>query len=78
MFNPFKYRYNANFLQEEGIDAIVKLNKGSVDREIRIPRALIPKEIQPGQNFTLTFQPQDAAKTDETKALKDLLQELIE
>jgi len=74
MFNPFKYRYHANFLQEEGPDAIVRLN----EEQIRIPRSLLPKEILPGQNFSLTFQPEESAEQDESKTLKKLLQELIQ
>lgn len=77
MFNPFKYRYDAIFLQEEGEDAVLQLNQGAEEKLARIPKRLIPKEIQTGQNFTLTFQPKDSAKKDESEALKKLLQDLI-
>lgn len=77
MFNPYKYKYRANFQGEDGQEAILKLFLGAYEETVRVPRSLLPKEVKPGETFTLTFQPEEAAKTDEAASLKKLLNELI-
>jgi hypothetical protein len=77
MFNPFKYRYQAHLISEEGDDAILQIQNGQLHQNVRVPKSLLPKELAPGQKFTLTFQPEESAKKDEYESLKMLLQDLI-
>lgn len=77
MFNPFKYQYMAKLLKFDGENAILHLKSGALDQKISVPISLLPKELQEGQDFTLTFQPTEAAENAEEKTLKRLLAELI-
>jgi hypothetical protein len=77
MFNPYKYKYQANFEEEDGQNAILKVFTGAYEEIVRIPRSLLPTELKLGETFTLTLQPQEAATSDEADSLKELLNELI-
>jgi len=78
MFNPFKYKYQAKKIADDGADAILQIQNGQIYQDVRMPRALLPQEIQPGQSFTISFQAEETAKTGEYESLKRLLQELIQ
>lgn len=77
MFHPFKHRYQATFLREEGSDAVLKLQKGADTHETRLPRALLPKEVTLGDAFALTLQPESMAKEEAHSTMKQLLEDLI-
>ncbi len=67
----------AKLLKFDGEQALLRLKAGAMDQEISVPRTLLPKELKEGQDFTLTFQPTEAAENSEEKTLKRLLEELI-
>ena len=77
MFNPIKYQYMVTLIREEGNEAIIKLNAGALEQEIRIPRSLLPKEVKAGERFTLSFQPEEAAQKGQYESMKSLLNDLI-
>jgi|GEM_PF-1409596 len=76
-FNPFKYQYEAEYLSDEELVALVRLRKGTVEENIRLPRSLLPLEVKPGDRFVLNLQSENSARHGEADSLKKLLDELI-
>ncbi len=77
LFNPFKYQYDAEYLSDEELLAVLRLRKGTVEEQIRLPRSLLPLEVKPGDRFVLNLQSEDSAQKGEADALKKLLEDLI-
>lgn len=77
MFSPFKYQYNARYLQDQAESALVELQQGSVRTQVSLPKSLLPKELTPGQEFKLNFQSKESAQENEVETMKRLLEELI-
>lgn len=77
LFNPFKYQYEAEYLSDEELMAVLRLRRGTVEEQIRLPRSLLPTEVKPGDHFVLKLQAQENAQQSEAEALKKLLEELI-
>lgn len=77
IFNPFKYQYDAEYLSDDELSALLRLRKGTVEEQVRLPRSLLPLEVKPGDHFVLNLQSKEAAQSGEADALKKLLDELI-
>ena len=77
MFHPYKYKYLATYLKDEGTTALIKIMVGTISEELHIPKTLLPKEVQIGQNFSICLQPEETISQNEEATLKKLLTELI-
>lgn len=77
MFHPFKYRYQATLLREENGQAVLKVQMGAEEHELRLPRSMVPKEVQAGGSFALTMQPENSANEEAQHTMQKLLEELI-
>jgi hypothetical protein len=77
MFHPFKYKYLATYLKDEGHSALIKVSAGTCSEELLIPKTILPKEVQIGQNFSVCLQPEDTINESEEATMKKLLTELI-
>ena len=77
MFHPFKYRYSAKILREEGEYAVLQISSQKEDKLIHFPISMLPQGLAVNDQFTLTLQPEESAKREESETLKQLLQELI-
>ncbi len=78
MFNAFKYQFEATFLREENGMGVVRLQSGAVDETLTLPKALIPKEVEPGQSFHLSMQPREVAEQGQYESMRRLLENLIQ
>lgn len=78
MFSPFKYQYDASLINEEADDAFIHIKQtGGNEYTIKLPKSLLPKELENGQAFQLSFQAKETAQANETETLKLLLNSLI-
>lgn len=77
MFNPFKYQYRATYLRDENGHVLTRVQKGSEEQEVYLPKAILPSELNTGDSFILSLQAEESAKNAEYKTLQRLLTELI-
>jgi hypothetical protein len=77
VFHPFKYRYHATLLREEAGIAVLKVQMGAEDHELRLPRNIVPKEVHTGGSFILTMQPENSANEEAQQTMQKLLEDLI-
>ncbi|MFA5793279.1 MAG: hypothetical protein WC897_05455 [Candidatus Gracilibacteria bacterium] len=77
LFHPFKYQLFSTLLEKQENMCTVKIRRGSQEGTLYFPNALIPAELEPGQNFILNLEPEETANQNQTTALKALLEELI-
>jgi len=77
-WNPFQYQLTANYLSTEGDEAVLELKRGTVSETVRLPTNLLPPGLELGSNFSLKFEDSETSRTNQTQALKYLLNELIQ
>jgi hypothetical protein len=78
MFHPFEYQYQTRYLRdEEGDMALLELQSGAKSVQTRLPKSLLPKEVQPGDSFSLCMQPKECLRNKEERTMKELLGELL-
>ncbi len=75
-WNPFQYQFAATYLQDEGDEAVLELQKGAMTLSIRVSKKILPPELVSGQSFQIQMKDTQAAKEDELATLKRLLEEL--
>ena len=77
-FHPFKYKYNAEILEEKEGNLLLRLRLGSTEKLTYFPKALLPEELVNSKSpFVLTIQPKESAEQNEEACLKKLLEELL-
>ncbi|QQR55255.1 hypothetical protein IPG41_01705 [Candidatus Peregrinibacteria bacterium] len=77
-WNPFKFKYNAAYLKEEGSHAILELRRGTQTELIYFPKSLLPLEATVGSSFTLKIEDSETAQSSEAKTMQRLLEQLIQ
>lgn len=77
-WNPFQFKYQVTYIQDEGENAILELQKGSQIRKLSFPRQFLPPDLPIGASFYLHLEDPQTAQSSETHALKSLLETLIQ
>jgi hypothetical protein len=77
-FHPFKYKYQATALEQEGKFVRVLLSAGPHQSQALLPAHILNAQaLTTGTPFTLCVQPEASLKETETETLKALLTELL-